>query len=77
MAIQTKAECGSFSIGRDILKVNLNELAPSGRIMVDVRRWYLNDADELRPSAKGTSVPLEKVDELIKFLQAAKQAAKK
>ena len=41
----------------------------NGYELLDIRGWYKDDKDEYRPSAKGISIRLEQVPELLKALK--------
>lgn len=61
----------------DFLCVDLNDTG--GRQVIDIRRWYTNDDDELMPTSKGVSIPVDHVAEVQKAIQNAtgKQPAAK
>lgn len=46
-----------------------------GKQLVDVRSWMAFQGDEYRPTQKGCSLPIEKIDDLIKGLQMARDDA--
>jgi hypothetical protein len=52
----------------DFLIVNLNE--SSGRQYVDLRRWYTDDDDDLKPTQKGVSIPMDEVANVSDVLAA-------
>ena len=54
----------------EIYRVSLNEF--KGKLLCDIRIWYLDADDNYQPGKKGVSVPVEKLDELIAALQSAK-----
>lgn len=52
----------------DFLIINLNE--SSGRQYVDLRRWYTDDDDDLKPTQKGVSIPMDEVANVTDVLAA-------
>lgn len=58
--------------GRDVLRVSS---APfKGVTLIDVRLWFRDRTDALRPSTKGISLRLETLPAVIEALQAAHDA---
>lgn len=58
----------------DKLCVDVNE--SSGRITIDLRRWYTNDDDVLCPTSKGVSIPADIIDEVMNAVAQAKRSIK-
>lgn len=58
--------------GRDVLRVSTSDY--KGRSYVDLRVWYVDRDGELHPTAKGVSLRLEAVDDVIEALSDASNA---
>lgn len=67
--IATIAEIPEGRPGNSIF-VSLNDTG-NGRMAVDVRRWYVGDDNEWRPTQKGISLPVQYLSTVIDALQTA------
>jgi len=52
--------------------VSLNDVG-SGKVAVDVRRWYVGDDEEWHPTTKGISIPAQMVQQIAEVLTDATQ----
>lgn len=50
----------------EIIRVEITEYAQ--KKLLNIRTWYLNDANEYAPTKKGIAVALDKVEDLRKAL---------
>lgn len=53
----------------DHLCIDVNE--NNGKLVVDLRRWYTDDDDNLMPTSKGVSIASENLPDVLKALTAA------
>lgn len=69
MAIETTNEVIEFPLNKrgDVLCVRT--VNANGKAMIDVRKFYTNDADELAPTSKGIMLTSEVWAEILRALQ--------
>lgn len=59
--------------GREEVRVTLKDF--EGRRFIDVRRWFLDQAGQWRPTTKGASIRLGEVDRLVEALERVSNGA--
>jgi hypothetical protein len=68
--IATVAEVPEGRPGNSIF-VSVNDLG-NGKLAVDLRRWYQDDAEEWKPTSKGISIPTQYLNDVIDGLIEAR-----
>lgn len=60
-------------MGADVLRIKLTTVG--GRVLLDIRRCLSTPSGELVPTARGFSLPPDKIAELIEKIQLASQSS--
>lgn len=77
MAIETIKDISEIQLnGGTKIRVVLSKLS-ADKFGIDVRRWYLDDGDEWRPTQKGIMIPAEHVGDIVQAIEQGVDELKK